>query len=278
MIEIALCLAIIGFALVGIIGVLPIGMGVQKENREETIIDQDATVWMDAIRSGARGYDDLTNYVVAITNVVQQWNGTNKVGNPDIYVFTTATHTTPATYTLNGTTLIAPAAGGFYLMNGFNIIGLLSKPKLEPPVPPPGTAFSSNYIVANIRAISGAAVEKFPQQTNETILADAFSYRLITEIVPYVAYDTNAVNYTGTTNIAEQIARLNYSRVMTNLLANSRDLRLTFRWPLLPNGDAGNGRQTFRALTGGQPFVVTNNNPPLLLYFFQPSLYATNSP
>jgi len=68
MIEIALCLAIIGFALVAIIGVLPTGMGVQKDNREETIIDQDATVWMDAIRNGAQGYNDLTNYIVAITN------------------------------------------------------------------------------------------------------------------------------------------------------------------------------------------------------------------
>src|SRR5581483_9765529 len=69
MIEIALCLAIIGFALVAIIGVLPTGMDVQKNNREETVIDQDATLWMDAIRNGAQAYDDLTNYIVAITNV-----------------------------------------------------------------------------------------------------------------------------------------------------------------------------------------------------------------
>ncbi|MGD0614189.1 MAG: type II secretion system protein, partial [Verrucomicrobiota bacterium] len=55
MIEIALCLAIIGFALVAIIGVLPTGLNVQKDNREETIINQDAAVWMDAIRHGAQG-------------------------------------------------------------------------------------------------------------------------------------------------------------------------------------------------------------------------------
>ena len=34
MVEIAICLAVIGFALVAIIGVLPIGMNVQKDNRE----------------------------------------------------------------------------------------------------------------------------------------------------------------------------------------------------------------------------------------------------
>src|SRR5437868_9448323 len=73
-IEIALCLAIIGFALVAIIATLPRGLNVQKRNREETIIGQDSEVWMDAIRSGARGYDDLTNYVLFITN---QWTTYN---------------------------------------------------------------------------------------------------------------------------------------------------------------------------------------------------------
>src|SRR3972149_5103108 len=68
MVEIAIALAVIGFALVAIIGVLPAGMNVQKENREETVINQDASIFLQAIRSGARGLDDLTNYVIAITN------------------------------------------------------------------------------------------------------------------------------------------------------------------------------------------------------------------
>ena len=55
MVEIAICLAIIGFALVAIIGVLPIGMNTQRDNREETIINQDATVFIEAIRNGAHG-------------------------------------------------------------------------------------------------------------------------------------------------------------------------------------------------------------------------------
>jgi len=42
MIEIAICLGVIGFALVAIIGILPTGMSVQKDNRQETIINQDA--------------------------------------------------------------------------------------------------------------------------------------------------------------------------------------------------------------------------------------------
>ena len=70
----ALCLAVIGFALVAIIGVLPFGMNVQKDNRQETIVNQDATIFMNAIRNGERGFDDLTNYVMAITNYMRLYN------------------------------------------------------------------------------------------------------------------------------------------------------------------------------------------------------------
>src|ERR1039457_3814035 len=74
MVEIAISLAVIGIALVAIIGVLPIGMNTQRDNREETIINQDATVLMEAIRGGARGMDDLTNYVYAISNLFGLYN------------------------------------------------------------------------------------------------------------------------------------------------------------------------------------------------------------
>ena len=63
MIEIAISLAVIAFALVAIIGVLPTGMNVQKDNREDTIINQDGPYWLEAIRNGSRGLDYLTNYV-----------------------------------------------------------------------------------------------------------------------------------------------------------------------------------------------------------------------
>ena len=40
MVEIAISLAIIGIALVAIIGVLPMGMQIQRANREQTVINQ----------------------------------------------------------------------------------------------------------------------------------------------------------------------------------------------------------------------------------------------
>ncbi|HLH55957.1 MAG TPA: type II secretion system protein, partial [Verrucomicrobiae bacterium] len=57
MIEIAISLAIIGFAMVAIIGILPLGMNAQRDNRQETIINQDASIFMDAVRNGERGLD-----------------------------------------------------------------------------------------------------------------------------------------------------------------------------------------------------------------------------
>jgi type II secretory pathway pseudopilin PulG len=82
LIEIAISLAIIAFALVAIIGVLPIGLNVQRDNREETVINHDATMLMDAIRSGARGFDDLTNYVMAITNYWEHYDGLTNRDTP----------------------------------------------------------------------------------------------------------------------------------------------------------------------------------------------------
>ena len=65
MVEIALCLAVIGFALVAIIGVLPLGMQVQRDSREETIINHDAGILLEAIRHG-RSVEDLNIFVEEI--------------------------------------------------------------------------------------------------------------------------------------------------------------------------------------------------------------------
>src|SRR5580692_5503640 len=90
MIEIALAIGVIGFALVAVIGILPAGMNVQKDNREDTTISQDAPFFLDAIRSGSTNtvfynnnrlppntsLDFLTNYVERITIISN--NGVNK--------------------------------------------------------------------------------------------------------------------------------------------------------------------------------------------------------
>lgn len=257
MVEIALCLAIIGFALVAIIGVLPTGLNVQRDNREETIINQDAVVWMSAIRNGAQGFNDLTNYVVGITNYWTQYKvsstGTNAyLSNQD-------------GYGVSGSSITSIIPAPFIpLTNGLRIIGLLSTPTIIPlSQNKQQGAFQSNYFVAFVRAFSGSAVDKAPQN-NDTILGSAFTYKLIVENIPYVPFDSSWLN--------SPASRHYY----WNLQTNSHDLRLTFRWPQLPNGDVGNGRQTFRAFAGGTLQSITDARQPL--YFIQPSIYTTNAP
>src|SRR3954465_4690995 len=75
MIEIAIAVAVIAFALVAIIGVLPAGLQVQKENRGDTIINREGAYWMEAIRGGARGIDEVTNVVdmIVVDGVTNRW-------------------------------------------------------------------------------------------------------------------------------------------------------------------------------------------------------------
>jgi prepilin-type N-terminal cleavage/methylation domain-containing protein len=253
MVEIAICLAIIGVALVAIIGVLPIGMRTQRDNREETVINQDATVFLEAIRNGARGTDDLTNYVYAITNSWTLFNADgsfNKVG-VNGYSYSGASTTPPY-----------PAAP-YPLNSGTNIIGLLSTPEFTGlNFAPTYSLFNggySNHVVAYVRSLSGPAVDK-PPQNNPIIQAGAFGYRILCVNAP-VARDTNAL-----------APSLNYYNYDTQLAASLRELRLTFLWPQLPNGSLGAGRQTFRTMVAGQLTQVFTNGQ--WLYFYQPQSFT----
>src|SRR5687768_18180439 len=63
LIEIAICLGVIAFALVAIIGILPAGLQVQRDNREDTIINQEGTYFMEAIRNGAQDMAHLEGLI-----------------------------------------------------------------------------------------------------------------------------------------------------------------------------------------------------------------------
>jgi len=272
-IEIALCLGIIGFALVAIIAALPRGLDVQKRNREETIIGHDADIWMSALRSGARGYDDLTNYVMCITNFWTAYDSNLRVINSGVDYYTPSN---------SSRTSINPATDDFPLTNGAHIIGLLSSPKTIPPFipPPPAGGYQSNYFVAYVRSISGAAVDKVPQ-ANSVILADSFIYRMIVENFPYSPVDTNGLCmdcvYTNGLSAADMAERTNYANAQWLLLANAHDFRLKFRWPVLPGGRILDYNATFRSMADG---VLTNIPDPNIklqpLYFVQASSYVTN--
>jgi type II secretory pathway pseudopilin PulG len=75
MIEIAIAIGIIGFALVAIIGILPAGLNVQRDTHEDLVVGQDGPFFLEAIRNGgsalgpgtSTSLDFLTNYVDSIT-------------------------------------------------------------------------------------------------------------------------------------------------------------------------------------------------------------------
>ena len=249
MVEIAICLAIIGIALVAIIGVLPIGLRAQRENRERTVINQDATVFMNDIRNGSRGADDLTNYVYAIVNTGSAPAGyTNALAGP--MGFQTANYPTVSNWRL-------------FLTNGVNIVGLLSTPEYTAangaPLPNFIVGGISNHIVVSVRSISGPAVDK-PPQDNPTLQQDSFSYHLICGTVP-VRLQTNG-----------------YSAYAVSLQANLHELRLTFLWPQLPNGNlpAKPAHQSYRTLVAGE-LAWTPGAGLAPLYFFQPLYFANTS-
>ncbi len=179
MVEIALALAVIGFALVAIIGILPAGLNVQKENREETIINQDAAIWMNALRGGSKATDYLTNYVAAIEI---ESTPHDTAGIPD-FSSTVTERFTPVSATIPG----------YELVYGGRIVGLLSTPKYVPQQPIDGS-FMSNHVTAYVRAISGNVSDKAPNQ-NATVRDSAFAYRLTPEIAPFISHDTRWTNY-----------------------------------------------------------------------------------
>jgi type II secretory pathway pseudopilin PulG len=262
MIEIAISLAVIGFALVAIIGILPMGMQTQKENRQETIINQDAGMFLEAIRNGGKGFDDLTNYVVAITNYYAIYSDQ---GGP---IFHTSAHTYTGAWR-DG----API--GDWITNGLRIVGLLSTPRYVDTSGPKTVSFRSNYIVAYVRSMSGVASEKFPQ-TNSVMQDLAFGYRLMPEIAQYTYFEPDWTNYTaylgaGFTNQWQW--RSNYYRLASTVQTNLCDLRLTFRWPSFPSGKVGNDRQIFRTVAGGH-LLLTNDFAGMQLYFFEPRTYV----
>ncbi|HEY5043089.1 MAG TPA: hypothetical protein VIK53_13925 [Verrucomicrobiae bacterium] len=257
-IEIAICLAIIGFALVAIIAALPLGMNTQLANRQETIIGQDAGVLLPLIAHGARGSDDLTNYVYAIVNT-----GSRPVGyiNPVV------------ADQMNFSKANFPSVTAWYpvLTNGANIIGLLSTPQFTDSSNNPANIFSSigysNRVYACVRSISGLAAGK-PPQNNAIMVGDTFSYRIFCVNAP-VALDTNTL---VTTSAA-------FSPFNQQLSFNQHELRMTFLWPQLPNGSLPpvftTRPQTFRVTIAGQLSRQFYNG--LNLYFYQPQAFA-NAP
>lgn len=220
MVEIALSLAIVGFAMVAIIGVLPEGVRVQQDNREETLINQDGMFWIESIRSGARGLDYLTNFVdsITISNSIKQ--------------VTRLTYSNKASETT--------------FSNGSQILGLLSLPRFVQA----DNLVITNTVSAIVRAMSGSALMQARDAKDF-----AFTYRVVAEMTPVRIHPDSYTNYLASgLTVDERTARSNNWRIARNIAPNFHELRLTFQWPVVQQGNRtviGSNRKTLRTMVNG---------------------------
>lgn len=145
LVEVAMSIALVAFALAAIVGVLPAGLRVQEENLEDTIINQDGPVLMEAIRSGSTNISQLEASIEWLRRV-EMSNG--------VPIFTNyfTNYTDPA-----------------------NIIGQLSQPKYDP-------NFTTEFVgQAKFVASSGAMIF---QDSAPATRAVAFSYIVTSEVIP----------------------------------------------------------------------------------------------
>jgi type II secretory pathway pseudopilin PulG len=254
MVEVALCLAIVAFAMVAIMGVLPAGMQVQRENREETLINFDGNTLMEAIRGGSLAASNIADRIEWI-EVNSSRGGRVRFSNspPNLYL-------SPET-----------------------VVGLLSTPKYI--YDRPRNQWITNRVFAKIHPQGGSVADKLPAyaegvsqiSTKAKALREmSFSYRLTSEIIPFGLGpgELTGTNGMSATDLALRTNRMYQAWQMTN---NTYALALHLQWPMRPSDIPGNSAQTFRAINPAFLSVSSNvliqSNVRMNLYYFQPQNY-----
>lgn len=236
MVEIALCLAIVGFALVVIMGVLPLGGLSQKKNRENTLSLIDGNYLLEAITQGARGYDDLGLYV----DEILLYSDSDPNGEPKAVIQNNV-------------------SGGTY-WGTREIVGLLSAPRF--------LLTSSNVWVPNylnnrgvlgnnfytnmtcrlkMRSMNGTASDKSNSDTSRDF---GMAYLVEVDVLPL---QTNSLNVKQLTDKDPSLAEK--MKVERSLSQNVYQVSVTLSWPLKKaekgGYKAGNNSQLFRTLVSG---------------------------
>lgn len=249
MVEIALCLGVIAIALVAIIGVMPTGLQVQRDNREDTILNQDGRFFLEAIRSGARGSDHLTNYVLSITV-------SNSLGDRLIHT-NSMRSSVPAGYTNS-------------LVNGRAIIGYLTTNRYVVQ----NNRLITNYVVALVRSMSGTAEGRSERWRLEgEPLPLAFNYLMSVELTPSITQPPFMTNWNNANLQPPEVTAFsnNWMRAL-NQAENFSELRLTLQGPVFQRGltlDVLGRQKTFRTVVSGARELTPEN-----LSLFQPDIYV----
>lgn len=267
MIEIALCLAIVAFAMVVIMGVLPLGGLVQKENREKTLSLLDGNYVLEAIQNGAKGYDDLGLYVDEIL-LFEKPNSEPKVIENNV-------------------------SGGVY-WGTREIVGLLSSPKY--------LLTSSNVWIPNylnnesifgnsatnmicrlkMRSMNGSAADKNTDESNRDF---GMSYLVDVQVVPA------QTNYIDLDEAENDSALKDWLKRERTLSRTTYEVLLTLSWPVRQTASkdgyytADANTQIFRTFITGtlsdsqktMEIPGTGTKNVLLWYFNQHEFSITNT-
>lgn len=224
LLEIAVSLAVIGFAIVAVIGVLPTGLNIQKDTREKTVILQDASYFMEAIRHGA----------------------SEVVTNRAVYESTQLVDSIPKMWRVYEGDLPEILEQGKDYRTDAEVIQLLSEPSR---VVPKGRFL---YSVALVRALSGPASEKGGRAFDNRI---AFSYFLRSEILP-VTNSISISSHVTTDPLAlgpaeYDLRSTEWNRISTNL----SEMRFAVMWPPVPDiydaGESYRNKLRFRTMVSG---------------------------
>lgn len=254
LLEIAVALAVIGFAIVAVLGVLPTGLNIQRDTRERTIVLQDATYFVEAIRHGANEVIEQYPATQLSSSVQRMWRVTLDQNNIQTVELTDRVRDFPS---------------------DADVIRLLSEPSHDLPS---GARYL--YTVALVRSLSGAASEKGGQAPDKRI---AFSYLLKSELLPIdstIPFEsltravTNVVNVDAG-NPLESVTAPELRQRMEGwrrLGTNLTEMRFTIYWPPLPENYTPEARYRnkidMRTFASGT--VGTNK---LNIYTIQPRRY-----
>ena len=273
LLEIAVALGVVAFALVAVLGTLPAGLTTQKDNREKAVINEDARLLIEAMREGEETLFSLTNHVEAILRI-----GTN-VGAPEVFVTNVIIPNVSTSPVLMGEELGTGAtfpAGAVVAPLGTNNAAMILA-TLTTPRGTPMNAKGSEYLyktVALVRSFSGGMLEQGMAVTSDL----SFRYLLTVEVSSFSGfYSFTDVerNLPGLT-LGGELQASNRLQQVTVLSNNVHELRLTFQWPVV-GGRAGSNRQTYRTLISGVQQQVLYPSTPLAeegqLYRFQSQVY-----
>lgn len=234
LVEIALSLAVVAFALVAILGVLPTGLRVQKDNREETIINADGAYLLEALRSGQDRLDYLSNSVYLVT--INFKNGTRR--------------TIPNDW----------PPGDPRRLSGHSLLGLLGTPKA---VGPGGVS----NVVAWIRGVSGSAIDRDPDARDV-----AFRYQAILETQAFLGHPPATTNLLATNDLA-RVNQLQSSLHEIRLTMRWPLFRDNVTAPQNARVGSRR-RNFRTVVAGSQFYYPTNlANDDRMVFYFQPSLY-----